>query len=258
MGEDDSTDAADLRAVMRASSAHRPDAATAPLELHLPFRGPWLTVRTPAHRVPSHGTHAFGQTFAFDFVAVDARRRTASVRDWRTLVGTEPVDRFIALGRPVLAPVSGRVVAVHDGEVDHEARRSPLSLLAYGATQGTRLSRGIGAVAGNFVVLALEDRAAFIVLAHLQRGSVGVLPGSWVDLGDRVAACGNSGNSTQPHLHLHAMDSPSLPSARGIPIVFRDYESRHPTRGHVARGVPARGEVVERPPTRVSGSPLGP
>ena len=34
-------------------------------------------------RVPSHGTHFLGQTFAMDFVAIDPRRRTATVRDWR-------------------------------------------------------------------------------------------------------------------------------------------------------------------------------
>jgi len=248
MREDDPTEAAGLRAAFRAAAAHRPDPTTPPVDLRLPFSGPWLTVRTPARRVPSHGTHAFGQTYAFDFVAVDAGRRTASAVDWRTVVGTEPVHRFLGLGRPVLAPASGRVVAVHDGEDDHEARRSPLSLLAYGATQGSRLSRGIGAVAGNHVVLALEDRAAFVLLAHLQRWSVRVRAGEHVSTGDQVGACGNSGNSTQPHLHLHAMDSASLLSARGLPIAFRDYRAQ-PARGsdwsHRELGVPGWREVVE-------------
>jgi hypothetical protein len=249
MREDDPTDVAELRAAFRAAAGHRPDPDTPPVQLRLPFRGPWLTVRTPTRRVPSHGTHAFGQTFAFDFVAVaDTGSRTASVVDWRTVLGTEPADRFLGHGRPVLAPAPGRVTAVHDGEADHEARRSPLSLLVYGATQGRRLSRGIGAVAGNFVVLALEDRKAFVLLAHLQRGSVGVLPGALVRAGDRVGACGNSGNSTQPHLHMHAMDSASLLSARGLPIVFGDYRARPARRGgwHCReRGVPQWREVVE-------------
>jgi len=246
--DQDRTGSADLRAAMRAASAYRPDPGTPPVALHLPFRGPWLTVRTPARRIPSHGTHAFGQTFAFDFVPLDARGRSSWVTDWLALVGTEPVDRFIGLGRPVLAPASGRVVAVYDGEIDHEARRSPLSLLAYGGTQGRRLSRGVGAVAGNFVVLALEDAGAFVLLAHLQQGSVGVPPGAWVVAGDQVGACGNSGNSTQPHLHLHAMDSADLLSARGVPIVFRHYLGRLGRGDDMHRteeGIPRRHEVVE-------------
>jgi murein DD-endopeptidase MepM/ murein hydrolase activator NlpD len=218
------------------------------VDLRLPFGGPWLTVRTPAHRVPSHGTHLFGQTFAFDFVAVDARGRTASVWDWRTLLATEPVERFVGLGRPILAPADGRVAAVHDGEVDHEGRRSPLSLLPYAATQGARLRRGAGAVAGNYVVLELEHRSAFVLLAHLMRGSISVRPGASVGVGDPVARCGNSGNSTQPHLHVQAMDSLSPLRARGLPVEFRDYEARPRVRSaprRVDRGVPRRREVVE-------------
>ena len=121
------TDVADLATAVRSAADDRPDPDRPPVELRLPFRGPWQTVRTPSERVPSHGTHFGGQTFAFDVVAVDPRRRTASVRDWLTVLATEPVDRFVGFGMPVLAPVDSRVVAVHDGEIDHAARRSPLT-----------------------------------------------------------------------------------------------------------------------------------
>jgi murein DD-endopeptidase MepM/ murein hydrolase activator NlpD len=219
-----------------------------PVELWLPFDGRWLTVRTPAHRVPSHGTHLGGQTFAYDFVAVGPGRRTASSRDWRTWLATEPVDRFVGFGRPILAPARARVLAVHDGEVDHEARRSPLTLLGYAASQGRRLRRGIAAVTGNHVVLALEARPAFVLLAHLRQGSVLVSPGARLDVGDPVARCGNSGNSTQPHLHLQAMDSPTLLGSRGLPVMFHDYRAsstRAAGTRDVLRGAPGRLEVVE-------------
>jgi hypothetical protein len=86
-------------------------------------------VNTPARKVPSHGTHFLGQTFAIDFVKVDRRRRTATVRDWRTVIAIEPLDRFLGFGDPILAPANGRVVTVHDGEEDHAARRSPLTVI---------------------------------------------------------------------------------------------------------------------------------
>lgn len=164
------------------------------------------------------------------------------------MVASEPVDRFIGFGEPILAPAAGRVVAVHDGEVDHEARRSPLSLLPYVATQGTRLRQGIGAVAGNYLILALEEQSAFIALVHLRQGSINVQMGARVGVGDPVGLCGNSGNSTQPHLHVQAMDSPALPASRGLPVVFRNYVV-WPRGGaepkQISRGVPRRGEVVE-------------
>jgi hypothetical protein len=44
--------------------------------LDLPFRGRWLARNSPARRVPSHGTDAFGVTYAIDFIAVDGRGRS--------------------------------------------------------------------------------------------------------------------------------------------------------------------------------------
>lgn len=45
-----------------------------PVVLEFPFRGLWMARNSPARRVPSHGTHAFGVTYAIDFVAVDEGR----------------------------------------------------------------------------------------------------------------------------------------------------------------------------------------
>ncbi|MGO1935708.1 MAG: M23 family peptidase, partial [Cellulosimicrobium funkei] len=149
---------------------------TRPVELALPFQGTWLVRNSPARRVPSHGTDLFATTYAIDFVAVRGRR-TAAVRDWRTALGTEPPERFVAFGRPVLAPAAGTVVAVHDGEPDHEARRSPTALLGYALTQAARARRGAAALAGNHVVLALDPPGTYVVLAHLRAGSVAVEPG---------------------------------------------------------------------------------
>ncbi|WP_328342137.1 hypothetical protein [Micromonospora sp. NBC_00421] len=130
---------------------------TGPVMLALPFRGSWLVQNSPARRVPSHGTDLFATTYAMDFVAVRGRR-TATVRDWRTLLATEPPQRFLAFGQPILAPAAGRVVSAHDGEVDHEARRSPSALLSYALTQAARVRRGAGAIAGNHVIVELAER----------------------------------------------------------------------------------------------------
>lgn len=62
-----------------------------------------------------------------------------------------------------------------------------------------------------------------MLLAHLRAGSIEVGPGDPVTVGQPVARCGNSGNSTQPHLHLQVMDSRDLLGARGLPMAFHDY-----------------------------------
>ena len=216
-----------------------------PVVLDLPFTGTWRVENSPARRVPSHGTHLFATTYAIDFVAVE-EGRSAVVRDWRTALTTEPPERFHAFDRPVLAPAGGTVVEVHDGEPDHEARRSQPALLGYALTQAARARGGPAALAGNHVVLALDGGQGFVLLAHLRRGSVAVRPGERVAPGDQVGHCGNSGNSTQPHVHLQVMDGADGETARGVPLVFRAYRVR---RGrHVVMvpvGVPGERDVVE-------------
>ena len=192
----------------------------APVVLDLPFRGSWLARNSPARRVPSHGTHLFGTTYAIDFVAVDERGLPAP-RTWRTALSVEAPELFRGFGRPVLAPVPGRVVIAHDGEVDHVARRSQLTLVAYAVGQRGRVRDGPPAVAGNHVVIALGPAGPYVLVAHLRRGSVRVVPGGVVAAGDVLGACGNSGNSTQPHIHVQVTDSVDWPSARGLPMIFR-------------------------------------
>lgn len=223
--------------------------------LTLPFQGRWLARNSPTRRVPSHGTDLMGSRYAIDFIGVDEHRRTADRRDWRTVLSTEPVERFVAYGRPILAPADGVVVGVHDEEDDHVARRSQLTLLRYALSQPERLRRGPAGLAGNHVIIRLRDSGAFVVLAHLRAGSTRVAVGDEVTTGQQLGECGNSGNSTQPHVHVQVMDHPDAAVARGVPMVFRHFRE-WPRRTREARlhdaGLPQEGAVVEPMPVSVS------
>lgn len=201
--------------------------------LELPMRGHLLVQNSPANRVPSHGTDLFATTFAIDLVPVADRGRSAmrTVESW---VRAEPPERFVGFGRPVLAPVAGRVAVVHDGEADRQAVRAPFAALAFAATQARRVRAGAAGLAGNHVVIEAGGR--FVLLAHLRLGSIRVASGEWVDAGAPIGACGNSGNSTEPHVHLQVMDGPDGARARGLPFAFRG------PNGHT--GLPRNGEVV--------------
>jgi hypothetical protein len=216
--------------------------------LSLPFTGLWLTQNSPARRVPSHGTDLLGGRYAIDFVGVDHRRRTADRRDWRTLLATEPPERYFSFGRPILAPTDGVVVDVHDGEIDHVGRRSQLSLVPYALGQAARLRQGVRAIAGNYVVIALDGDGPFVALVHLRAGSVRVAIGDEVTSGQPLGACGNSGNSTQPHVHVQVMDNLNLTIARGLPMAFRGFREwrRGAKQPEIKEsGLPYEGSVVE-------------
>jgi hypothetical protein len=228
-------------------STSTPDAAL-PLTLALPFAGTWLVQNSPARRVPSHGTDLFGTRYAIDFVAVDDEGRSAFHDSWRTWFASEDPENFVGFGRPILAPISGVVSATYDGQPDHAARRSPLTLAGYALGQASRVRRGASAIAGNHVVIRVPDADVYVALVHLRRGSVVVTPGTVVAEGDEIGRCGNSGNSTEPHVHVQAMDRMDLERARGIPIVFRHYRERAArTAGarDIATGIPGERSVVE-------------
>ena len=75
--------------------------------------------------------------------------------------------------------------------------------------------------------------------------------GDCVIRGDKLAECGNSGNSTQPHVHVQVTDSADMAAARGIPMAFRNYRAWRRgarTPKMVSRGIPEESEIVEADP----------
>ena len=147
-------------------------------------------------------------------------------------MATEAPETFVGFGASVLSPCPGRVVIAHDGEPDHQARRSQLTLLLYILGQAGRVQGGPAAIAGNHVVIATDERGPYILLAHLQKGSITVSAGDQVLEGAVVGGCGNSGNSTEPHVDLQAMDRPDPSRASAVAITF-------------AGRLPRNGDVVD-------------
>jgi murein DD-endopeptidase MepM/ murein hydrolase activator NlpD len=78
-------------------------------------------------------------------------------------------------------------------------------------------------LAGNYVVLDIGGNR-FAFYGHLQTGSIRVEPGDRVRRGDVIALVGNSGNSTEPHLHFHVADGAANLSSEGMPYVIDAFE----------------------------------
>lgn len=211
------------------------------IEIVAPVHGRWRALSSPATKVPSHGTHEGGQTWALDIVA--APEGVASPV-FGGLRGPLPPEAFPAFGQPVFAGGDGTVVLARDGAPDRASRNSwlllPLFLLE-------SLLRGVGGqrfVFGNLLVIGL-DHGGYQALAHLQRGSIGPAVGDRVTAGQAVARCGNSGNSTEPHLHLQLMNRPVPTFAVGYPFAMRGIrlEGADPDAPGEPGTMPARGQA---------------
>lgn len=189
----------------------------------LPFHGRWIVGNSPAQEIPSHGTDMFGVGYAIDFIAINEQNRTSESISWRSMFTTEKPEVFYAFGQQVLSPVSGTIVAIHDGEPDHEARRSLIAHLPYILGEASRINAGVNSIAGNYVIIEPDETGAFIGIVHLQLDSIQVTEGQHISKGEHIGNCGNSGNSTQPHIHIQAMDSTDLSIAKGIPLYFDSF-----------------------------------
>ncbi|MFJ7082535.1 M23 family metallopeptidase [Streptomyces griseus] len=205
-----------------------------PVEVGPPVTGRWTALNSPADKVPSHGTHVYGQTYAIDIVAdPEAGEGEPPARPaFRWLWPLFRRSRaFPAFGAPLFAVADATVVRASDGRRDHLSRNSLPALLYLMLIEGNvRSIIGVHRIIGNHVVLDLGD-STYAVYAHLQRGSLRVRPGDRVRAGQRLGSVGNSGNTTEPHLHFHLMDGPDPDSARGVPFTWRGV------------GVPANGET---------------
>lgn len=143
-----------------------------------------------------HNTHP-AQKYALDILAIDAWGRRST--------GLYPadLDQYVIYGKSLYSPCDGRITRAVDGLPD----------LAPPSSDPTN-------PAGNHVVI--HCHGVNVVLAHLQEGSVAVREGDVVKAGELVGAVGNSGNTTEPHLHIHAVraETDDTISGVGVPILF--------------------------------------
>jgi hypothetical protein len=169
-------------------------------EYHLPFQGIWKVANGGVSPETSHSWNINSQRYAYDLLMTDETGRSFSGE------GKDLKD-YYCFGAPILSPAAGTVVRVQDGIRDYPGVGD------YSIDWKTRDLRG------NFVVIR-HAQGEYSLLAHLQKGSIIVKIGDDVTPGQVIAKCGNSGYSTEPHLHFQLQDSANFFIAKGLPIRF--------------------------------------
>lgn len=201
-----------------------------------PVRGRWLGMNSPASRVPSHGIRMYGQAYAIDLVYEPTEAARPVFGDGSAMRAPEDYPAF---GQPVFAMIEGTVVRATDWRRDHRARSNWLGL-AYMMVEGAiRELGGPGFILGNHVIVRGAN-GEYAALAHLQQGSLRVRVGETVRAGQQLARCGNSGNSSEPHVHAQLMDRVAPVTAQGVPMAFADILLREDA--PVADALPENGQ----------------
>ncbi|MGH7128675.1 MAG: M23 family metallopeptidase, partial [Planctomycetaceae bacterium] len=184
-------------------------------DLRLPFDGAWYVFWGGRSVVRNYHAAATDQRFAYDFVM---RKGGVTHRgDGRMN------EDYYCWGQPVLAPARATVMSVERLLPDN-----PPGVLDPAHP------------CGNHVMLDL-GHGEYAVLAHMQADSIVIEEGDALQPGQIIGVCGNSGNTSEPHLHFHLQDEPEFGSGHGLPAYFNHYTANGEP---VARGEPVQGQTV--------------
>jgi hypothetical protein len=141
-------------------------------ELRSPVSGTWGALQAPPCPNPmNHHCGTPNQQFAYDLVLLNQFGQPTS-----------------CIGQPVYSPSAGVVEYTQDGFPNH-------------AVPGQHL-------AGNHVVIR-RSSTEYILIAHFSPGTISVKQGNTVTVGQQLGQCGNSGQSTFPHVHMHMQSHPN-------------------------------------------------
>ncbi len=214
-----------------------------------PLRGEdWVAASGPSntsvHRrsfIPVNGRAYIGQRFAIDWVQLNPDGKT-----YQSDSGDN--KNYRAYGVEIHAVADGVVTQTKDGIPQNIPNKPPVVPITFET------------IGGNHVIMEIGD-GLFAFYAHLQPGSLRVKVGDKVHRGQVLGLLGNSGNSSEPHLHFHICNANSELGCEGLPYAFATYEMQgkgegwKPSDSHAAAvkqemEIPTEDEVIrflERP-----------
>ena len=167
------------------------------IELRLPFNGRWFVAQGGDTLNVNDHMKVRAQWYGIDFMKTGGPNQRSLAKTTGTAV-----EDFYSWGAEVLSPVAGEIVSTIDSFPDN-----PL---------GTKDTKN---PAGNHVIIKADEHT-FVFLAHMQKGSIKVKTGDHVDAGQVLGLCGNSGNTTAPHIHMHIQEAPTFNEGAGQNPIF--------------------------------------
>jgi len=163
--------------------------------MQLPFKDEWFVFWGGDTVTQNYHAEYGSQKNAFDLLVIDINGKTYKNQ------GNKNGDYF-AFGKELVAPCDAEVVLSVDGVKDNiPGTMNPAFTF------------------GNTVILKTANNE-YLVFAHFKQNSIVVKEGQNVKKGELLGLCGNSGNSSEPHLHFHVQDSQNVNTAKPIKTYF--------------------------------------
>ena len=164
-------------------------------KMQLPFKGEWNVTWGGDSKELNYHVESIAQKNAFDILIFD--------KNGSTHQGSGQANEdFYAFGKKLYAPCDGEVVLVVDGVKDNPP----------GTTNPIYIP-------GNTVIIKATN-GEYAFLAHFKQNSIVVKQGQKIKSGDLLGQCGNSGNSTEPHIHFHLQNVEDMNIAVGAKCYF--------------------------------------
>lgn len=163
--------------------------------LILPFKDEWTVIWGGDTKELNYHVSTPAQKNAFDIIITDAKGSSYKT-DGKTN------EDYYAFGKELIAPCDGEIVLVVDGVKDN--------------VPGQMNSFNVG---GNVVILKTANNE-YLVLCHFKHQSIKVKEGQKIKQGELLGLCGNTGNSSEAHLHFHIQNIEDLNTATGVKCYF--------------------------------------
>jgi hypothetical protein len=189
----------------------------APIIVAPPLRGPdWFAEAANGprsyhrHALMVEGGHAWlAQRYAIDFAMFHMINGKAFT--WK---GPENQNSsYFCYDQPIYSVAPGKVVEVLDGLPENVPHSGKLAIDLTWQNAG-----------GNHVIVDIGF-GLYAFYAHMRPGTVAVKPGDVVAAGQVLGHVGNTGSSSEPHLHFHIIDRPQFLSGQGVPYEFANFST---------------------------------
>ncbi len=164
-------------------------------KLILPFKDEWTVIWGGDTKALNHHIENEAQKNAFDILITNEKGISYKTE------GKTNEDYYV-FEKEIIAPCEGEVVLVVDGIKDNvPGMFNPMY------------------IPGNSVIIKTQNNE-YLFFAHFKQHSIVVKQGQKIAQGQLLGLCGNSGNSSEPHLHFHIQNVEDINSATGAKCYF--------------------------------------